>query len=244
MIENIRKVAVVNGKKVIGYFIASLVGLNLLSRVTYLSKAPTSIEVCPPVLHDLIDSNILQELNNRLKTKTTNTIDDASCLNKTNVFAIVQPSTEQEIKDILSFAKEHKKAISLAAVRHSMGGQTMAPDALVIDMMKFNQILSLDQQEKLITVQTGTTWKQIQNYIDDFGLSVQAMQSSNIFSVGGSMSVNAHGMDHRAGSVADTVMSFRIMIADGTIKNCSRLENQELFWTALGGYGLFGNISK
>jgi len=41
---------------------------------------------------------------------------------------------------------------------------------------------------------------------------VKAMQSTDIFTVGGSISVNAHGMDHRAGSVGETVRTMRIML--------------------------------
>ncbi|MFZ0970290.1 MAG: hypothetical protein WAN13_18605, partial [Candidatus Acidiferrales bacterium] len=64
----------------------------------------------------------------------------------------------------------------------------------------------------------------------------------NLFSVGGSMSVNAHGWDLRDGPLASTVESFRILTADGAVRNCSRTENPELFRVVLGGYGLFGVI--
>ena len=68
------------------------------------------------------------------------------------------------------------------------------------------------------------------------------MQSTDIFSVGGSLSVNAHGMDHRFGSVASTVRSFTIMFADGSVERVTRDTNPELFNAAIGGYGLFGII--
>ncbi len=68
------------------------------------------------------------------------------------------------------------------------------------------------------------------------------MQGPNVFTVGGSMSVNAHGWDMRHGPVAASVEWFRIMLADGSIQRCSREENTELFHLVLGGYGLFGVI--
>lgn len=68
------------------------------------------------------------------------------------------------------------------------------------------------------------------------------MQGPNIFTVGGSISVNAHGWDKNTPAVADTVEWFRIALADGTIKRCSLQENFELFHLVLGGYGLFGVI--
>jgi len=41
------------------------------------------------------------------------------------------------------------------------------------------------------------------------------MQSTDIFTVGGSISVNAHGMDHQAGAVMGSLRSMRVMLADG-----------------------------
>ncbi len=68
------------------------------------------------------------------------------------------------------------------------------------------------------------------------------MQSINIFSVGGTLSVNAHGIDPMPGPVAPTVRSMRIMMSSGDTVKASPAENAELFAHALGGYGLFGVI--
>ena len=68
------------------------------------------------------------------------------------------------------------------------------------------------------------------------------MQSQNIFTVGGSLSVNVHGRDIRHEALIDTVDSFRLLMADGTVRNVSREENAELFPYVIGGYGLFGVI--
>jgi len=68
------------------------------------------------------------------------------------------------------------------------------------------------------------------------------MQSSDIFTVGGSLSVNAHGMDHKVGSIASTVKSLTIMMADETIRTLTPEDDPELLYLIIGGYGLFGII--
>ena len=55
------------------------------------------------------------------------------------------------------------------------------------------------------------------------------------------MSVNAPGAPN-FGPIIETVRAFRILLADGRIVQASRVENQELFSLAVGGYGLFGVI--
>lgn len=68
------------------------------------------------------------------------------------------------------------------------------------------------------------------------------MQSTDIFTVGGSLAVNAHGMDHTIGSMISTVRSFTIMLADGNIHKVTLQNQPELFNALIGGYGLFGII--
>lgn len=100
----------------------------------------------------------------------------------------------------------------------------------------------LDADTSTLTVQTGARWSEIQEYLDVEGFSVQAMQSINIFTVGGTLSVNAHGIAHDPGQIAPTVKSMRIMKYNGEIVKASPYQNQELFKHAIGGYGLFGVI--
>jgi FAD/FMN-containing dehydrogenase len=166
-------------------------------------------------------------------------INDASHLNKTAVYGIVKVASLQDIGDALEFARENNLKVTAAGQRHSMGGQSFIKDGLVLDMRGFNH-LRLDKENKILNVQTGATWKQVQQFLDAQGLSVKAMQSINIFTVGGTLSVNAHGIAHNPGPIASTVRSFRIMLSNGEVKNASPMENPELFRSALGGYGLLG----
>src|SRR5262249_39645440 len=129
---------------------------------------------------------------------------------------------------------------SIAGVRHSMGGHAFSKNGLVLDMTGFTR-MRLDAERRLITVQTGARWHDIQNYLHP-RFAVKAMQSTDIFTVGGSISVNAHGMDHRAGSVGRTIRAMRVMLADGSIRQASPTENRELFDHVVGGYGLFGIV--
>jgi FAD/FMN-containing dehydrogenase len=170
------------------------------------------------------------------------TINDASCLNETRVYDVIQVKSIEDIRHALRIAREKKLPISIAGVRHSMGGQAFYHDAVVLDMSHFNRIISLDEKNKTLTVESGATWHEIQNYLHPKNFAVKAMQSTDIFTVGGSLSVNAHGMDHTVGGLAKTIRSFTIMFADGTIEEITESENPQLFTAVVGGYGLFGVV--
>lgn len=170
------------------------------------------------------------------------TINDVSALSRTPVYGVVKVSEEKHVADALAFARNNNLSVSLAAVRHSMGGQAFDDHAIVLDMMGLNSI-EVDEAAMTVTIGPGATWHDIQNVLHP-RFAVKAMQSTDIFSVGGSISVNAHGMDHQAGSVVGSVKSLELMLADGTKVTCSRTENADLFRHVVGGYGLFGVVLK
>jgi FAD/FMN-containing dehydrogenase len=174
-------------------------------------------------------------------TQRGGTLNDASCLNRTPVYGVVQVASVEQIQSALAFARANDLKVSLAGARHSMGGHAFFKNALVLDMTRFNT-MSLNQDARVLSVQSGATWHDIQSYLHP-RYAVKAMQSTDIFTVGGSIAVNAHGMDHQAGSVGRTIRSMRVLLPDGTIQRVTpHEENQELFRLVVGGYGLFGIV--
>ncbi|BAT59078.1 putative oxidoreductase ORF5 in fasciation locus [Variibacter gotjawalensis] len=168
------------------------------------------------------------------------TINDVSCLNRAEIFGVVEVKNESDIGKVIAFAREHNLTVTAAGVRHAMGGHAFRKGGIVLDMRKFNAV-RVNADAKTMTVQSGAAWHDIQNILHP-RFAVKAMQSTDIFTVGGSISVNAHGMDHQAGAMARSIKSMRVMMADGTIEAISRDKNRELFDLVVGGYGLFGVI--
>ncbi len=199
--------------------------------------------IARPVLHLL--SNALDDQDNREELEVGH-VDDASGLNATRVAEVWAIPTdadraEEQLRLLLRRAKQQGLAISIAGARHTMGGHTITPDGVVIDMLPFNA-MRLGESEGTLWVQAGARWSEVIPFLDRHDLSVAVMQSNNSFSVGGSLGANCHGWQHGRPPICDTVQSFRLMKADGSIVTCSRSQNRELFSLALGGYGLFGII--
>jgi FAD/FMN-containing dehydrogenase len=172
-------------------------------------------------------------------------IDDASRLNQTRM-KLVRVSgdlstAKVQLRTVLKDAKARGKKVTISGSRHTMGGQTIYPNGISLDMTQFNQ-MQLNATTGILTVQSGAKWSEVLLYLNQQEYSVAVMQSNNDFSVGGTMSANAYGWQHDRPPFASTVESFRLMLADGTVVQCSRQENAELFSLVLGGYGLFGII--
>lgn len=169
------------------------------------------------------------------------TINDVTGVNRTSIYGILQIKSEDDLRNALHFARRHKLTVSIAGAKHSMGGQEFATGSLVLDMREFNQ-MSVDAKSKILTVQSGAIWHHILEYLNSYSLAIEAMQSFDLPTVGGTISVNAHGLDRRFGGIASTIQSLRLMLADGSIQTLSRQESDELFQAVVGGYGLLGII--
>lgn len=168
-------------------------------------------------------------------------VSDITQLNPVHVREIVAPTS---IEAIIEAVKDHPGPISIGGGRYSMGGQTATDGALQIDMRRFCQVVSFSKENKVITVQAGITWRKIQDTIDPYDLSVEIMQSFDNFTVGGSLSVNAHGRYAGLGPIVLSVKSIRLVLADGSVVSASPTENPELFYGAIGGYGALGVIAE
>jgi uncharacterized membrane protein YhaH (DUF805 family) len=166
-------------------------------------------------------------------------IDDVTRLNPVLVSKIVRPTSVEEICEII---KNTTGAISVGGGRFSMGGQTASPHSLHIDMRGMNKVLEFSATEKLIKVQTGIRWCDIQQYIDEYDLSIKIMQTYANFTVGGALSVNAHGRYMGMGPVVLSVRSIDVVLADGSLANATKTENPEVFFGAIGGYNGIGII--
>ncbi|MDQ1143657.1 decaprenylphospho-beta-D-ribofuranose 2-oxidase [Bacillus sp. SORGH_AS 510] len=170
------------------------------------------------------------------------TIQDVGRLLPTKIERIEKGKEVEQIVHILKEARKDGLKVSIAGKRHSQGGHTYYPDGVVLDMTSFNKILDIDKNRKNIHVESGATWDEIQKALALQGLAVKVMQSQNIFTVGGSISVNVHGRDIKNESLGQTINWFHLLLPNGKIVKVDRISEPELFKDVLGGYGLFGVI--
>ncbi len=198
--------------------------------------------VAPPILHlGLVAWNDRPEQ----VTRSSGTVEDASHLNqaKMNVIQVSGDLTaaKAQLQQVLKAAQAQSTRVTIAGARHTMGGQTIYPSGIALEMSQFKQ-MQLNPSTKILTVQSGAKWSEVIPYLNQQGYSVAVMQSNNDFSVGGTMSANAHGWQPNYPPFASTVESFQLMLSSGKVVRCSRRENTQLFSLVLGGYGLFGII--
>ena len=167
---------------------------------------------------------------------------DVARLDPVRVDRVAVAREIDQLQAVLRDARARGLKVSISGSRHSQGGHTYYPGGVALNMRGFNRVLAVDTSRPTVTVQSGATWDEVQRALAPKRLAIKVMQSSNIFTVGGTLSANAHGRDVDVMQVVEVVERFRLLLADGRIVEVSRTENPELFSLVIGGYGLYGVI--
>ena len=143
------------------------------------------------------------------------TVNDVTQLNPVRVMAVVAPTSVEEVQEAM---RRTSGPVSIGGGRFSMGGQTASPGSLHFDMRTMNRVLSFSPGDRTIRVQAGTRWCDIQRFVDPHDLSVKIMQTYANFTVGGALSVNAHGRYIGLGPV---VLSVRRIVLHRRAADCA-----------------------
>jgi FAD/FMN-containing dehydrogenase len=147
-----------------------------------------------------------------------------------------------QLRTAISEAHSAGRPLIASTARHSMGGQSLPESGVALTLDQ--GWLEPDTTAKTYRVAAGVRWSTVISKLDTIGFSPAVMQSNNDFGVASTFSVNAHGWPVPFSACGSTVRSIRMLTADGTLLNCSRSENTDLFNHAMGGYGLFGVITE
>ena len=114
-----------------------------------------------------------------------------------------------------------------------------------------NRVLAFDDERGVVTVEGGIEWPELIGYLNrvqegrprQWGI-VQKQTGADRLSIAGALSCNAHGRGLNLKPLVSQVQAFDLVGPDGAVRRCSRTEHPDLFRLAIGGYGLFGIISR
>lgn len=171
---------------------------------------------------------------------------DVVVSNVTGLYSVIvaevgQPSSAAEVSELV---RKWPGKIAIGGGRYSMGGQVAVKAGLHLDMRKMDRLVWFRPEERTVRVQAGMRWRALQDIIDPHDLAVKTMQSYSNFTVGGSVSVNAHGRYVGHGPICNSIRALQMVLADGKVVEVSLNDNRSLFRAAIGGYGAVGIITE
>src|SRR6266540_2154719 len=149
---------------VIALLLFGLIAFVALRKALYYAADPAGEKDCPPVAPAGSDPSRPGPIQLAAPTSLVwvqrgGTVNDASCLSRTPVYGVVAVREIDDIRAALTFARDNGLKVAVAGVRHSMGGQAFARNAVVLDMTRLNR-MSLDarSEERRVGKECRSRW--------------------------------------------------------------------------------------
>jgi decaprenylphospho-beta-D-ribofuranose 2-oxidase len=128
-------------------------------------------------------------------------------------------------------------------VGRSYGDAALNRDKLVLGMRRLDRFISFDASTGILICEGGVTLSRIIRSFAPRGWFPMITPGTQHVTVGGCIANDIHGKGHHAqGSFATSVVSMRVLGADGSISTLNRSENSDVFWASFGGMGLLGVV--
>lgn len=146
----------------------------------------------------------------------------------------------ETLREVRNFLMENKEVIARGNGR-SYGDAALSD--VIFSTKRLNKFISFDRIEGVLECESGVLLSDILEISVPQGYFLNVTPGTKFVSVGGAIASDVHGKNHHAeGCFSEYVMSFQLMKANGEVIQCSRQENEEIFWATIGGMGLTGII--
>lgn len=135
--------------------------------------------------------------------------------------AVFRPGNIDDLSEGLAAA--HARGLAIVprggGMSYTKGYLADQPGALIVDLGRMDRVLDVDPVDMVVTVEAGCTWMALRDRLKPLGLRVPrwGTLSGTKATIGGGMSQNGVFWGGGSGTIAETAISFDVVLADGTI---------------------------
>lgn len=158
-----------------------------------------------------------------------------------SVSYVFRPSAAAELREILNLAARSSLTVGFQGRGNSYGDAALNNENILVDLRRMRRILDWDPQSGVIRVEPGVTLEQLWQYVVEDGWWPPVATGTMNITMGGGAAMNVHGKNAwKLGTLGEHILSFDLMLASGEVIRCSRDENSDIFFAAIGGFGMLG----
>ncbi|KFA67693.1 hypothetical protein S40285_00955 [Stachybotrys chlorohalonatus IBT 40285] len=199
--------------------------------------------------------SILLEDGNTWSARTTITFpeDGAAFNNVTGRWSIyaaptyaaaISPGTEEDVIKAVKLARQHGINFLATGGRHSVVNTLeRLQNGLAIDLSKFNSI-QVDRDAATLTIGGGVITRDVFGPVSEAGLEIPVGSCSCTGFVGVTLGGGASSWLAQRGMISDSLLSARLITAEGEVVEVSETSNADLFWALRGAGTNFGIITS
>lgn len=136
---------------------------------------------------------------------------------------VIRPKDAEEISEILKVANEENIAVIPrgAGICEFGGSKPIGDNGIVLDLKRMNNILNLDEENLIVTVEAGISWGKLNEDLSHYGLYTGCMGpgSGMSASIGGGISHHSVGGGGCAkyGACTNQLVSLEVVLPTGEI---------------------------
>ncbi|WP_372920316.1 FAD-binding oxidoreductase [Salegentibacter sp.] len=155
---------------------------------------------------------------------------------------IVKCKNEHDIQETLKFATENEVVVTVKGGGHHVAGGAVCDHGLMIDLSDMNAV-TLDEENKQVSVQGGATWGEVDQVTQAKGLATPGGLVSDTGVAGLTLGGGLGWLRRKYGLACDNLVSAEIITANGDRITADNDQNADLFWAIKGGGPGFGIVS-
>jgi FAD/FMN-containing dehydrogenase len=154
---------------------------------------------------------------------------------------IIRCSGTADVIDGVNLARQHNLLLAIRAGGHHVAGHSATDGGLLLDLRLMNGV-RVDLEKKLVHVQGGATWGDVDREAQAFGLAVPGGVVSTTGVAGLTLGGGIGWVHRKWGLSCDALRAATVITANGKRVIASATENKDLFWGLRGGSGNFGIV--
>jgi L-gulono-1,4-lactone dehydrogenase len=157
--------------------------------------------------------------------------------------AIERPGTVEELQQIVSAGAARGQKVRAAASGHSFT-DTACTDGVMVKLERLNRVLEVDRDAGLAKVEGGVVIRDLSEQLYQQGLALENLGDIDVQTISGAISTATHGTGERFRNISSQVESVDLVTADGSVVECSRGSDPDLWRAARVGVGSLGVIAN